>query len=100
MACGWTRGPFVAAVEYATGQQALVCGKPNEEFFEAAIATLGIDASKRDQVVMVGDDLWGDVQGARNAGLQGWLVKTGKFREDTLDGSIQPDRILDSIASI
>jgi ribonucleotide monophosphatase NagD (HAD superfamily) len=31
--------------------------------------------------------------------LQGWLVRTGKFREDALRSSgIRPDRILDSVA--
>ena len=33
---------------------------------------------------MVGDDLWSDVEGAQRAGLQGWLVRTGKFREAAL----------------
>ena len=32
------------------------------------------------QVVMVGDDLRGDVEGAEGAGLRGVLVRTGKFR--------------------
>ena len=39
------------------------------------------------RAVMVGDDLWSDVEGAQRAGLQGWLVRTGKFREDTLRGT-------------
>jgi len=29
---------------------------------------------------MLGDDIHGDVKGAQNAGMQGILVKTGKFR--------------------
>ena len=42
-------------------------------------------ASQPDRTVaMVGDDLWSDVEGAQRAGLQGWLVRTGKFREDVL----------------
>ena len=50
---------------------------------------------------MVGDDLWSDVEGAQRAGLQGWLVRTGKFREDTLRASgITPDRILASVADL
>ena len=36
---------------------------------------------------MVGDDLWSDVEGAQRAGLQGWLVRTGKFREYVLRSS-------------
>jgi phospholysine phosphohistidine inorganic pyrophosphate phosphatase len=50
---------------------------------------------------MVGDDLWSDVEGAQRAGLQGWLVRTGKFREDVLRAaSIAPDRILSSVADL
>ena len=45
-------------------------------------ARLGLAADRA--VAMVGDDLWSDVQGAQRAGLQGWLVRTGKFREDVL----------------
>jgi ribonucleotide monophosphatase NagD (HAD superfamily) len=50
---------------------------------------------------MVGDDLWSDVQGAQRAGLQGWLVRTGKYRESVLrESGIKPDRILDSVAAL
>jgi ribonucleotide monophosphatase NagD (HAD superfamily) len=50
---------------------------------------------------MVGDDLWSDVEGAQRAGLQGWLVRTGKYRESALRASgIRPDRILDSVAQL
>jgi phospholysine phosphohistidine inorganic pyrophosphate phosphatase len=92
-------GPYVAALEYATGREALVCGKPNPAFYQGALATLGADASA--PAVMVGDDLWADVAGAQQAGLQGWLVQTGKFRADVLQRSgVKPDRVLGSIAEI
>ncbi len=29
---------------------------------------------------MIGDDIEIDVQGAQRMGMQGWLVKTGRFR--------------------
>ena len=50
---------------------------------------------------MVGDDLWSDIEGAQRAGLAGWLVRTGKFRDEALQQSgIRPDRILPSIAAL
>ena len=53
------------------------------------------------EVAMVGDDLWSDVQGAQRAGLEGWLVRTGKFREEALrDSGITPDRVLASVAAL
>ena len=92
-------GPFVRAVEYATGVEARVAGKPSTAFYAAALRSLGLEASSR--AVMVGDDLWSDVEGAQRAGLQGWLVRTGKFREDTLrESGIVPDRVLPSVAAV
>lgn len=91
-------GPFVAALEYATGRDATVCGKPSPEFFMAGVASLGLEAG---QVAMVGDDLWSDVEGAQGAGMEGWLVKTGKYREEALAASgVTPDRVLESISDL
>jgi HAD superfamily hydrolase (TIGR01458 family) len=92
-------GPFVAALEFATGKSAAVAGKPSPAFYAAALRSLGLDPTA--PAAMVGDDLWSDIQGAQGAGLQGWLVRTGKYREDVLRQSgILPDRILDSIAGL
>jgi ribonucleotide monophosphatase NagD (HAD superfamily) len=50
---------------------------------------------------MVGDDLWSDVGGAQGAGLQGWLVRTGKFRPEVLEmAGVVPDRVLESVAEL
>jgi phospholysine phosphohistidine inorganic pyrophosphate phosphatase len=92
-------GPFVAGLEYATGKSAALAGKPSPAFYAAALRSLGLDP--RAPAAMVGDDLWSDVQGAQQAGLQGWLVRTGKYREQALrESGITPDRILDSIAAL
>jgi len=95
-------GPFVAALEYATGQTATVCGKPSAGFYRTALASLGGRARERPaDVVMVGDDLWGDVEGAQRAGLTAWMVRTGKFREEVVAGSdIRPNRIISSVAEL
>lgn len=70
-------GPFITALEYASGKQAIVTGKPSREFFDAAVERL---ACKPAEVVMIGDDVEADVRGAISAGLQGVLVRTGKYR--------------------
>lgn len=91
-------GPFVAALEYASGQSAVVVGKPSLEFYSAALTSLGLGAAG---VVMVGDDLWSDIDGAQKAGLAAWLVRTGKFREEKLrESGITPDRILGGVGEI
>ena len=58
---------------------------------------LGIEA---DETLMVGDDIRGDIGGAQNAGMRGLLVRTGKYRAEDLQGSIQPDGVIDSIADL
>lgn len=70
-------GPFVKALEYAAGCQAIITGKPSTTFFEQVLASLGTAAAA---TLMVGDDVHGDVEGALKAGLQGCLVQTGKYR--------------------
>ena len=89
--------PFIKALEHAADCEAVIMGKPAQEFFHAALRKLGTDAS---QTVMVGDDIRGDVGGAQEAGLAGVLVRTGKFRPRDLDGNIRPDAVLDSIADV
>jgi HAD superfamily hydrolase (TIGR01458 family) len=70
-------GPFVRALEYAAGVQALILGKPSREFFAGALEELGVAAS---EALMIGDDVESDVLGAQQAGLQACLVQTGKYR--------------------
>jgi len=91
-------GAFVAGLEYAAGVEATVVGKPSLAFYGAALAALHVDPAN---VAMVGDDLWSDIQGAQQAGAQGWLVRTGKFRKETLAQSgIRPDRVVPSVAEL
>lgn len=91
-------GPFVAALEYATGKKAHLVGKPSSDFFFAA--TTRLDLSPR-AVAMVGDDVESDVAGAREAGLRAVAVRTGKFRPaDEQRGRQVADAMLDSIADL
>jgi HAD superfamily hydrolase (TIGR01458 family) len=92
-------GPFVVALEYATGRDAVVTGKPSPTFFAAALGELGLPRGAA--VAMVGDDVEADVAGAIEAGLDGVLVRTGKFRQDTLESSsVLPTLVWDSIAEL
>jgi ribonucleotide monophosphatase NagD (HAD superfamily) len=56
---------------------------------------------RADQVAMLGDDILTDIGGARSMGMQGILVRTGKYRKEALDNAvIKPDFIIDSIAQL
>jgi HAD superfamily hydrolase (TIGR01458 family) len=91
-------GAVVAGLEYAAGVEAELVGKPSAAYFEAALAAVGAAPG---EAVMVGDDVEADVNAAQRLGLRGVLVRTGKFREDTLAAaSPRPDAVLDSIAAL
>jgi HAD superfamily hydrolase (TIGR01458 family) len=87
-------GPFVAALEYASGRSATVVGKPEREFFELALRELGLAPH---EAAMVGDDAEADVAGAQIAGLKGIQVRTGKYRPG-VEG--RPDLVLESFAGL
>jgi HAD superfamily hydrolase (TIGR01458 family) len=88
-------GGFIAALEYASNKTATIVGKPNKNFFESAIADLGLEKSK---IAVIGDDIDTDVAGAQSCGLVGILSKTGKYREDYFrESSVKPDIVIESI---
>ena len=91
-------GGFVVALEFATGKKAQIVGKPNKAFFQCALDDLNLTP---EEVVMFGDDLINDVQGAQNLGISGILVKTGKYHEGMVESSgIDPDDFINSIADL
>jgi len=90
-------GAFVRALEYASGREAVMLGKPASAFFRLAVEALGCAPA---EAVMVGDDAEADVGGALAVGLQGVLVRTGKYRpgdEATLDPP--PTHVADDLAA-
>lgn len=91
-------GAFVAALEYVSGKDALVIGKPASAFFQEAIESLGLD---RSQVAIVGDDIDSDIGGGQASRITAVLVQTGKYRESyAARSSVKPDFTIDSIASL
>ncbi|MBN1324224.1 MAG: TIGR01458 family HAD-type hydrolase [Methanotrichaceae archaeon] len=91
-------GPFVAALEYATGIEADLVGKPSPGFFRMALDDMGAAPEK---TAMIGDDVITDVGGAQALGMFGILVRTGKFRPDLVaSASVRPDMMIDSIADL
>jgi HAD superfamily hydrolase (TIGR01458 family) len=74
-------GGFVRALEFATGLESQVVGKPSEAFFRVVLASLGdeLPGLRPDEVAMVGDDVLDDCAAARQLGLLSVLVRTGKY---------------------
>jgi phospholysine phosphohistidine inorganic pyrophosphate phosphatase len=89
--------PFVTALEYATGKKALVLGKPAETFYQKAVGKLELPPC---EITMFGDDILTDIGGAKKAGMNTVLLRTGKFRESDLEGAVAPDAVLNSIQDV
>jgi HAD superfamily hydrolase (TIGR01450 family) len=96
-------GMYLLGMEEASGRKATAVGKPAPEGFLAAANRLGVNA---DEMYMVGDDLNNDVLAAQVVGMTGVLVRTGKFRQATLDRwaadefAMQPNHVIDSVADV
>jgi HAD superfamily hydrolase (TIGR01458 family) len=90
-------GAFVAALQYATGIEPVVLGKPARAFFRTALQRLN---ALPQETIMIGDDIKGDIEGAQHAGIQGVLVRTGKFAPADLASGITPLAVIDSIVDL
>jgi HAD superfamily hydrolase (TIGR01458 family) len=90
-------GGFIAALEYASGKEATIIGKPSKTFFHLAVDAMGLQPH---EVLMVGDDIEADIKGAQDAGLKAALVKTGKFQAEDLSRGIVPDAVLETVSDL
>ncbi|WP_281557890.1 TIGR01458 family HAD-type hydrolase [Thalassomonas sp. RHCl1] len=70
-------GPFITAIEYAASVTAIIMGKPSAAFFNQVAASAGVE---NNEILMVGDDVFGDIEGALKSGMHACLVRTGKYQ--------------------
>ena len=68
-------GAIVAAIEKATGANAINLGKPSKTIFDIAVKFLGL---KRSKILMIGDNLQTDIYGSKLSRIDSALVLTGK----------------------
>jgi HAD superfamily hydrolase (TIGR01458 family) len=91
-------GGFVSMLEFSSGQDALVLGKPSAEFFAMGMQALGTDAA---ETAVVGDDLTTDILGGHAAGCTTVLVQTGKYDSALVSASsVKPSHVIGSIADL
>ncbi len=92
-------GAFIRAIEFAAGVEATIVGKPSAEFFHQVMASTGVAPER---ALMVGDDVFGDVEGALRAGIPACLVRTGKYRagdEERVEGDFPVvDSVVEAVA--
>lgn len=90
-------GGWLALLERASGRRATLIGKPSPICYRMALEELGVPPAA---AVGVGDRVESDVAGGQSVGMRTVLLRTGHFRPRDLDGPVQPDVILDSVADL
>ena len=94
-------GPIAAALENATLSRAIVCGKPNRRFFLDCLK--GWDVP-REKILMISDDPFADLIGAKKLGMSTCWVLTGSQKDPKAAQKIvkkfRPDYIFKSITDV
>lgn len=88
-------GAFVRMFEEACNKEAILMGKPSEEYFNLALKR---SDSKPENTIIIGDDIDTDILGAKKLNSIGVLVRTGIFSDEKLSKSIiKPDYVIDNV---
>ena len=90
-------GSTRAFLEAATGQKAMIVGKPGSLMFAEALRRLGGTTA---DTAMVGDRLGTDIAGGKAAGLTTIMVLSGISSRAEAVGELQPDFILADITEL
>ena len=91
-------GSVIKLLEYASGQEALITGKPSEIFLDEALAYWQLD---REEVIIVGDNLETDILCGLNAGVKTIFVLGGVHDIADIDRlQIKPDRIISTLKEL
>lgn len=97
-------GAFITALEYASGIESTLVGKPAKTYFDCAISKV-LDLHPTittESFLMIGDDLMVDIQGAQKCGGTGYLMLTGKTSKELLENTdeIKPDKVCDHLTQL
>ena len=89
-------GSICKCIEHATGRQPdITLGKPDPNMLSGILTRFGYEA---DEVAMVGDRIYTDIEMAHNAGAFGVLVLSGETTLEVCDAAPkQPHLVCDSI---
>lgn len=97
-------GAILQMLQYATGAQYSVVGKPSELFYTEALKLLQkqADVNHFDAITIISDDAIGDLLGAKNLGMKTILVLSGKCQsaQEVLHVKASLDEIVPTIGHI
>lgn len=98
---GYVTGPgfVVKGLEYVTGKDAALVGKPGDFMFGLALKELGLPP---DKILTIGDKLEQDIFGGNKIGTRTCLVLSGASTADEIpaDGDHKPDYVLDDVSGL
>lgn len=87
-------GSFVEMIANTANVEYKIFGKPSKEFFLQALKMINLEP---EEVLVIGDDIESDIQGAKNAAIKGVLVKTGKGQYyNSKTSNIKPYKVIES----
>ena len=92
-------GAYLSLLEATTGVKPMhICGKPNPGMLNHKIKELGLEAN---QVAMIGDRLYTDMEMANRVGCLSVLVLSGEATKEDVETAPQKiDVMVDSVASL
>ena len=100
-------GAILKMLEFATQKSYRVVGKPNELFYQKALAKLKEQNPNAafDTITIISDDVTGDLVGAKQLGMQTIFVTSGKYRnaEEILPHikeELRPDKVVHNIGEL
>jgi len=99
--CSPSVGAIVEAIRYATQVEPVTIGKPSPEYFRQALDDLGLPVER---VLVVSDDPFSDLAGAKRLKMQAAFVLSGKYADrailDTIPSDEQPDFTVSTIGDL
>jgi 4-nitrophenyl phosphatase len=98
---GPSAGAIVEAITYATQVEPILIGKPSPRYYQQALDAIALPA---ESVLVVSDDPFTDLAGAKRIGMHAAFVLSGKYRQASVIESIpdpeKPDIVVDSIGDL
>jgi len=81
-------GCLAKALEFATGKEGILVGKPNPTIFDVITKTFGMERSK---CLMIGDNIDSDILLGKNSGVDTFLVLSGVGTEEQIQEELRKE---------
>jgi NagD protein len=100
-------GAILKMLEFATSASYDVVGKPSVAFYKEALKRLSLqkEGCRFNDVMMISDDVKGDLGGAKELGMHTLFVTSGKYKTANeivpfLESSLRPDAVYKDMQAI